>query len=275
MTGRRSRCVAFARELAILSATTAGLFVVGLGRLHAPPLLEPWHLAAWWQGELPIDSLFGAARAALLCAALIRIGVLVLVFASFWCGRLGFRAARLVVRLRLVEAKRAARLGIGVSASASAGLALGACGSGMTLPAGPAPVIIGLPVSHHPHAPPSPGTAAVRPAPGVHRTATGRRAQAGAARPTAAAPPTGSLNTTRSSLSTQSHSDRWTVQPGDNLWSISRRALAAHLGREPSDDAVVGYWLDLIHANRSRLPYPADPSLILPGAVLSLPPWSP
>jgi hypothetical protein len=63
----------------------------------------------------------------------------------------------------------------------------------------------------------------------------------------------------------------WTVRPGDNLWVIAEAVLAAHLERGPSDQEVAQYWLSVIAANRSRLPDPADPSLLFPGDTVVLP----
>ena len=58
----------------------------------------------------------------------------------------------------------------------------------------------------------------------------------------------------------------YTVQPGDNLWSIARAAL----GGNADDTQIAPYWHTLIAANRSRL-RSGDPNLIYPGEVLGLP----
>lgn len=63
--------------------------------------------------------------------------------------------------------------------------------------------------------------------------------------------------------------DEWTVAPGDHLWSIAERRLAAARGHQPSDAEVAPYWRALIAANRDRLP---DPDLLFPGQRLRLPP---
>jgi hypothetical protein len=68
-------------------------------------------------------------------------------------------------------------------------------------------------------------------------------------------------------------SARWTVRPGDNLWSIASAVVSARIGRQGSDLQVAAYWVDLIQANQSRLPVPSDPSLIFPGDVIELPPF--
>lgn len=61
------------------------------------------------------------------------------------------------------------------------------------------------------------------------------------------------------------------VRPGDHLWGIAARTLAARLGRSPSDAEVVPYWQALIEANRDRLVSRDDPDLIVPGQVFHLP----
>ena len=61
------------------------------------------------------------------------------------------------------------------------------------------------------------------------------------------------------------------MQRGEHFWRIASDRVAAELGRAPSDREVVGYWLELIEANRDRLVDPDDPDLIHPGLVLVLP----
>ena len=64
----------------------------------------------------------------------------------------------------------------------------------------------------------------------------------------------------------------WTVRPGDDLWSIAEAVMAKHLGQPPSDAQIGPYWLQVIAANRSRLPDPRNPGLIFAGEVITLPP---
>lgn len=63
---------------------------------------------------------------------------------------------------------------------------------------------------------------------------------------------------------------RWTVQPGDNLWVISRRHLEGALGHRPTNHEVAPYWRRVIDANTARL-ISGDPDLIYPGEVIELP----
>jgi nucleoid-associated protein YgaU len=59
--------------------------------------------------------------------------------------------------------------------------------------------------------------------------------------------------------------ERYTVQPGDSLWSIAQAKLA-------SDDPrrVARYWPLIHRANRAQIG--STPDLILPGWTLNLPP---
>lgn len=62
-----------------------------------------------------------------------------------------------------------------------------------------------------------------------------------------------------------------TVRPGDHLWSIAERHLAARHGHVPAEREVIQYWRRLIEANRDLLVDPANPDLILPGQQFGLP----
>jgi hypothetical protein len=152
------------------------------------------------------------------------------------------------------------------------------------LAAGPAPAARPAPASPAPTpgrdlAPSSPTET---PAPPISPAQT-----PGAATETPAAAPTGSTTTTtgtagaggaggsgrsgRSGGSGGSETGSWIVRPGDNLWFIAERTLAAAWGRAPTDRQVGRYWVSVIAANRSQLPDPSDPSLLFPGDLILLP----
>lgn len=63
-----------------------------------------------------------------------------------------------------------------------------------------------------------------------------------------------------------------TVASGDNLWNMSHGRLAADLDRAPTNGEIAPYWLDVMAENSDRLVEPGNPSLILPGQVLVMPP---
>ncbi len=66
---------------------------------------------------------------------------------------------------------------------------------------------------------------------------------------------------------------RYTVRPGDHLWSIAEQVVVAATGdraeADPTDRQVGRYWRLLIEANADRV---SDPDVILPGRELVLPP---
>ncbi|MCB1010630.1 MAG: LysM peptidoglycan-binding domain-containing protein [Microthrixaceae bacterium] len=62
------------------------------------------------------------------------------------------------------------------------------------------------------------------------------------------------------------------VERGDNLWDISEDRLEDDLGRNATDAEVVPYWQQVIDTNQDRYVQPVNPSLILPGQVIDLPP---
>jgi hypothetical protein len=63
-----------------------------------------------------------------------------------------------------------------------------------------------------------------------------------------------------------------TLGPGDHLWSVAARTLAAAWGRAPSEREVAPYWRLVVERNRALLPNPGDPDLVFPGEVVHLPP---
>lgn len=62
------------------------------------------------------------------------------------------------------------------------------------------------------------------------------------------------------------------VEAGDSLWTISEDRLGSDLGRAASDAEVALYWRQVVDANHDRYVDPANPSLILPGQTIDLPP---
>ncbi len=62
--------------------------------------------------------------------------------------------------------------------------------------------------------------------------------------------------------------DEVVVAAGDSFWSLAVDAVADH--QQPP--AVDDYWRRLVAANRARLVDPANPDLLYPGQVLTLPP---
>lgn len=67
--------------------------------------------------------------------------------------------------------------------------------------------------------------------------------------------------------------DEHRVVPGENLWSIAAAHLAAARGQPVGDPDIARYWVTVVDANRARL-RSADPDLIYPGELVTLPPPS-
>jgi hypothetical protein len=65
----------------------------------------------------------------------------------------------------------------------------------------------------------------------------------------------------------------WTVLPGQNLWVIAGRLVAARTGvATPRAADIAPVWAELIAVNRARLRDPANPSLIYAGQQFVIPP---
>lgn len=84
---------------------------------------------------------------------------------------------------------------------------------------------------------------------------------AGAPTPAAVAPPT--MVTTEPA--------RWTVAPGDNLWTIAERHLGGFAASEAELPDVGDYWHRVVVANQDLI-RSSDPDLIYPGEIVVLPP---
>ncbi len=61
--------------------------------------------------------------------------------------------------------------------------------------------------------------------------------------------------------------DTWTVQTGDNFWSIAERTAP----QGATLQQVARHWLHIIDTNRAALPQPGNPDLIYPGMQLDIP----
>jgi hypothetical protein len=63
----------------------------------------------------------------------------------------------------------------------------------------------------------------------------------------------------------------WTVEPGDSFWRIAARTLAATWDRPVTDGEIDPYWRAVIAANRAKLADQANPDLLYPAQVMTLP----
>lgn len=62
-----------------------------------------------------------------------------------------------------------------------------------------------------------------------------------------------------------------TVAPGDNLWDLAEADLESTLHRQASDREIGPHWQAVIDENRDALVEPGNPSLIVPGQVITFP----
>ena len=63
----------------------------------------------------------------------------------------------------------------------------------------------------------------------------------------------------------------YTVQSGDNFWTIAANQVQAKLGHAPTNEEVRAYWVVLIEANQANISS-GNPNLIFPGETFTLPP---
>jgi nucleoid-associated protein YgaU len=83
------------------------------------------------------------------------------------------------------------------------------------------------------------------------------------------APDTGAGTAAAPPAAAGSRAATWTVQPGEDLWSIAQAVESRALGRDPTDQETAPYWNLLLEANRANL---TSADLLYAGQVLQLPP---
>ena len=259
-----------AGALAVVTAGTgAALLAAGRVLPAPPPAPDRWY--GWWQASGPVVAVFAAGRVLLL--GLLGIWTAALVAATLLAST---RQVRLPTWAATTPAARPVlRLALLLSASSGPLVACGAAGIQAGGPPPPAPVlynVAGPPVpagrpADQPHLrPPEPAPSRARPA-APTRAAPTRAVPPQAGQPQAGPPPAGRPAPAGPG---PTPGRAWTVQPGDDLWTIAARALDSAPGRGAAPD-VGRYWLRVIDANRARLPDPADPSLLFPGDTIVLP----
>lgn len=266
----------------LTAASIGGLVAAGEpggGRLTLPPLVHPMHVLSWWSstgpecGSMSILRLIGLLVGGywlLLCSTVI---------VARSCGRIVWLA-----RLRLPGTARLVRSAAGASMLGVAVLAAGACGPGSASRIGggqaPTPPVL-VPLAGAPGdgaagattttLPPAPGPGTTPPAESPPQPAPGPLTHA-----TAGTAPSAGIPASTSSVPATARDEvatltRWTVRPGDDLWSISESVLAARLGHPPDERAVASLWLQVIDANRESLADPENPNLIFAGEVVLVP----
>lgn len=242
--------------LPVLMAAVLILQLSGSTPLVPSPIAS---LHAWssWIGRDPVPAAFACIRLAAIVACYHLIAMQLLALVSRWLDepRLRHTAERLTPRAVSTGARRLAGIGLAavttVALPANRAQAEPAEGTAMLRVvdegAGTASITVVPPASSGgitDDAAQDPGTAAVR-----------------VTRPAAPAPevpdpaPAGPAG-------------EHVVEPGDHLWSIAESTVATTTGEPGAHLAVERYWRQLLVAN----PDLADPDLLFPGDVITLPP---
>jgi hypothetical protein len=231
---------------AVLGGVVVAMIALGDGALAGPDLRSPSTWTTWAQESSTADAVMSVLRIVVLALAAYLLAVTLLAVA-FRLGDAGREVSVLdVVTLPFVRSIVQAGIGVGLVGATVAGVA--AQPSPRSAPTSADAAIVAVEPS------PAPTIAPVDAPTGTTTTTTTTTATTMPSRPA----------TTKTART-------WTVAPGDHLWSIAERAVAAALGRPPAASEVVPYWQSLVDANRATLADPENPDLLFSGQVLTLP----
>lgn len=228
------RCPALALWLGLV-LVIAGLHVAGQGLIRTPGLTSSDGWSTWLTRNDPAISAFALLRVLMLAVAWYTVVITTLTAAARFGGSGSLVAA--VDRFTVPALRRV--LAMTISASVVTG-SFGALATRAGAQATDSPVTITM-----------------------HRLAEGEApgATGGAV---ATTPPA-------SASSVPNAAGEWRVEKGDCFWTIAEHVLTASAGRQPSDAEIVPYWRRLIEANRGALADRANPDLIFPGQVFTVP----
>lgn len=260
--------------LGALSAVLAGALLLGtVPALAGPPLGDPASWGEWAGARQPVEAAFAVLRLVLVAVSCYLLAAtLVASFARL--ARIGrLVAVTDVVTLPFVRRIVHGAIGVGmVGATVAAGASAASATSGPAL-ARPAVVQVRLAAQvtdpgPTAAAPGGGGDAVDRPPPTLRRLDP---------LPVTDVPPTADPAPLPAPAGDRVGAPATAgievvVDAGDHLWSLAEGALEAAWGRAPSDAEVVGYWEQVIEANRARLADSANPDLVFPGQSLVLPP---
>jgi hypothetical protein len=278
---RRSRWALVAWSLS-LGLTIAGFTALGSGPLAAPPVSDPGAFGAWLDGREPVTAAVALLRLVVLALAWYLLAVTVLAVLAR-CTR-AVRVIRFADALAVPAVRRLVRGAVGVS------LATGMVASSTAAVASPLPADPGVPPGartgmvalddpspdHRPgEEVPDPettpmvdlGPPATHLDPAEDDHDAGDEDVAGAV-----GVEVGGDHPEGGGASEGGGGAEHTVTSGEHLWAIAAATLADELGRAPSEGEVVPYWQQLIATNRDVLADPANPDLLFPGQLLTLPP---
>lgn len=289
MNERVREMLPLAAWVAALVGAVVAFTAMGSGPLAAPALTDPGSWSAWAVGKDPVVA----------TAAVLRLVVLLLAWYLLGATTVGAvaRLARLTAMVRVADALSLPVVRRVLQASLGVGLATAVAVSSTTVPgartgadpvmAAAAPQVEGpAPPRMRPlpprEAPPPAGDATVEdraptpahrdlPAPEAPTPEASTPVDRDAPPPTDREVPAPGTPDAPTPSGDGVDAATVTVRPGDHLWSIAERHLAARDDRAPTDDEVAAHWRRLIEVNRDRLVDPANPDLILPGQQFVLP----
>lgn len=270
--------------LAFLLATILGLHALG-GTLAPPPLTEPGELNGWAQAREPAEAAFALLRLVALGTA----WYLLLATMASTLARLSRvpAAVRAADMLAVPAVRRFVNAAAGVSVAAATlttGAAMASPGTDRQQYPATEALAVQTETGTDPANQPPPGALA-------EPTGTGTPGGAGAGEPTSepTSEPTDhrpdeeipELPTLRRLPDDQREPPQdpqpvqWQVQPGQHFWAVAEKVLASAWQRAPSDAEIDPYWRHLVETNRPILRDPANPDLLYPGQVLTVPPPPP
>lgn len=226
-----------------VAAVLGALHIAGRGALAAPALRSPSTWESWLAEREPVVAAFALVRLLAMGGA----GYVAAITLAALVARLGSRQ-RLVAAVdrltvpplrRLLAAMLSVGLGTGTLSPTVAGAATRS----------PATVVAPSPASGEAASPPTITMRRLPPSEGP-------------------SPPVASL----APVPPRPTGERtWTVEPGQCFWSIAEAVVGETLGRRPSAREVAPYWQRLVEANRPALADPANPDLVFPGQVFTVP----
>lgn len=237
-----------------LAAVLAGALALGAtAALEAPPLTHPGELGDWAAARQPIEAAFAVLRVLVvaLAAYLLLVTCLAVVL------RLG-PSGRLVTALDVLTLPWVRRIVQGAVGVGLVGASLAAVGSAAADPsASPSRTLTAADARLAASAPAHPrvGDDLLVRLPDVEPGPPTMEQLDGAVATPAVEAPVGEV----------------TLGAGDHLWSLAERALTEAWGREPTDGELAPYWEQLVEVNRHRLADPANPDLVFPGQVVTVP----
>lgn len=248
--------------MAFLAGTVVGLHAIG-GGLAPPPLSDPGGLGDWLEGRQPAEAAFAVLRLVALALAWYLSGATVVATLARLSGTPALIRAADLLTIPAVRRIVNAAAGVSIAAATFSGAAGIAAAADKAPPAAGGEVMTLLPDEDggQPASLPVMTRLADQHAgPGEPPPPTLRRLPdepaPGAATPSDAVPP----------------AVRWEVKPGQHFWAVAEEVLAAAWQRAPSDAEIDPYWRQVVEANRAILRDPANPDLLYPGQILTVPP---